>query len=189
MILWSILIAATILYRILCPFVDGLLNFSPVMALAFCAAIYTGRKSAVLFPLLALAISDIILNLHFGVAAFNVSSLAAYACYIVAAAMGVWVSQHKNWINIFTGTLASALLFYLVTNSLCWLDNPVYAKTFAGWVQALTTGQPGFPPTIVFFRNSLVGDLIFTGVFVSCMEFAAQRAGRISLFQKAHSAV
>jgi len=188
MILWSILIAATILYRILCPFVDGLPNFSPVMALAFCAAIYSGRKSSVLFPLLALAISDVVLNLHYGVPAFSISSLAAYACYIVAAALGIWVRGHKNWINILSGTLASSVLFYLITNSLCWLDNPVYAKTLAGWVQALTTGQPGFPPTIVFFRNSLIGDLAFTMAFVSCMEFAAKRAGRVSLFQKAHSA-
>jgi hypothetical protein len=187
MILWSILIVVTILYRVAVPFADGLPNFSPVMALAFCAAIYSGRKITVLIPLAALAISDIILNLHYGFAAFNISSLVAYACYIAAAGMGVWVGQHKNFLNIAAGTFASALLFYFVTNSLCWLDNPVYVKSFGGWIQALTVGQPGYPATILFFRNSLIGDFIFSALFVGCMEFAALRTGRLSLFQKAHA--
>ncbi len=98
------------------------------------------------------------------------------------------MGRHKSFAGIAAGTFASALLFYLVTNSVCWLDNPVYAKTLGGWVQALTTGQPGFPPTVYFFRNSLIGDFIFSAAFTGCMEFAALRAGRVSLFRKAHSA-
>ena len=36
----------------------------------------------------------------------------------------------------------------------------------SGWVQALTTGLPGFPPTWVFLRNSLVSDLGFALVLL-----------------------
>ena len=44
---------------------------------------------------------------------------------------------------------------------------PDYAKTIPGWWQALTIGVPGFPPTLLFFRNTLLSDLLFTALFVA----------------------
>ena len=49
-----------------------------------------------------------------------------------------------------------------------WFVDPGYAKTLAGWVQAMTTGLPGLPPTFWFLRNSLLSDLAF-----SCLLLAA----------------
>jgi hypothetical protein len=40
---------------------------------------------------------------------------------------------------------------------------------------------PGFPPTWVFFRNSLFSDLIFTGIFTAVMEGLLAAAGQRSL--------
>jgi hypothetical protein len=45
-----------------------------------------------------------------------------------------------------------------------------YAKTFAGWIQAITTGLPGYPPTWEFFRNTLLSGGLFTGLFVGAMK-------------------
>ena len=50
-----------------------------------------------------------------------------------------------------------------------------------GWWQAMTVGHPEFPPTLFFFRNTLVSDLLFTGVFALAMEWAAARACQPSL--------
>ena len=33
----------------------------------------------------------------------------------------------------------------------------------------MTVGHPEYPPTLWFFRNTLVGDLLFTGVFALVM--------------------
>ena len=70
---------------------------------------------------------------------------------------------------------ANSLLFYVVTNSVSWFTEPAYAKTSAGWVQALTVGVPGYPPTWTFLRNSLVSDLLFAGVFLAAMAFASRQ--------------
>jgi hypothetical protein len=53
------------------------------------------------------------------------------------------------------------------------LSDPGYVKSFAGLVQALTVGLPQYSatPTWMFFRNSVVSDLLFTGLFVLCMNF------------------
>jgi hypothetical protein len=86
----------------------------------------------------------------------------AYGCYGAAA----WVaSRFRGRLGIFQsllGVLGCAVVFYLVSNTLCWWVKPYYAKDFAGWVQALVQGTPGFPPTWMFFRNSLLSDLGFS---------------------------
>ena len=69
-------------------------------------------------------------------------------------------------------TLLGALLFYLVSNTVSWLTVPGYAKTIAGWVQALTVGLPGFPPTWVFGLKSLLGTGLFTGLFAGAMKWS-----------------
>jgi hypothetical protein len=46
------------------------------------------------------------------------------------------------------------------------LPIPIYPKTFAGWLQALPVGHPGFPPPYLFLRNSLLSDLLFTFLFL-----------------------
>jgi hypothetical protein len=73
------------------------------------------------------------------------------------------------------GTLAASVFFYLVTNTGSWLGLTAYPQTFSGWVQALTVGLPGYPPTWTFFRNSLAGDLLFAACFVVVERVLAQR--------------
>jgi hypothetical protein len=68
-----------------------------------------------------------------------------------------------------------ALLFYLITNTVAWLQNPEYSKTLLGWIQALTTGLPGYPPTWTFFRNTLLSGGLFTGLFVGAMKLTEAR--------------
>jgi hypothetical protein len=82
------------------------------------------------------------------------------------------------------GCLGGALLFYLATNTASFLGDAFYAKTVAGWWQAMTLGHPEFPPTLLFFRNTLASDLLFTGIFAVAMESAALRAGQPSLLKK-----
>ena len=64
------------------------------------------------------------------------------------------------------------------------MGDAFYAKTLAGWWQAMTVGHPEFPPTLLFFRNTLASDLLFTGIFVLAMESAALRAGQPSLLTR-----
>jgi hypothetical protein len=51
------------------------------------------------------------------------------------------------------------------------LSDPGYAKNFGGLIQALTVGLPQYSatPSWMFFRNSLLSDLIFTLLFIVCM--------------------
>ena len=85
------------------------------------------------------------------------------------------LSEARNASN----SLAASLIFYVVTNSVSWIYDPGYAKNFAGLIQALTVGLPQYSatPSWMFFRNSLVSDLVFTYLLVVCMN-AGRKMGR-----------
>ena len=61
------------------------------------------------------------------------------------------------------------------TNTGVWAHDAYYAKTLAGWCQALTVGHPEFPPTLWFFRNTMLGDLLFTGLFAFAVKPVSSR--------------
>jgi hypothetical protein len=144
------------------------LNLSPLMALAFVGAIVVPR------PLPWWSWAMILLGvdvLSQGAAVWHPENLPAigltYGCYILAAWWGGRMrSAGAGVVNTLAATVACSVLFYLVTNTFCWAVEPIYAKSFAGWAQCLTTGTPGLPPTWLFFRNSLIADLTGASVLL-----------------------
>jgi hypothetical protein len=172
-----LLVVVAALYRLV-PVVGHLphmLNFSPLMAIALCGGIYLPRLWAWIVPLAALLISDVVLNLHYGVACFHPLMLGSYGCYVLAIWLGRQLQKTPRLDFILAGAVANSLLFYVVTNSLSWLSSPSYVHSPAGWVQALTVGEPGYPPTWTFFRMSLISDVLYTALFVGCMHWARSR--------------
>ncbi|MEZ5406274.1 MAG: DUF6580 family putative transport protein [Verrucomicrobiia bacterium] len=170
-----LLILFVALYRILMPLLNGWPNFAPLMALSFCAAIYWPGFLAMMIPIGALFISDLWLNHYYHASLLAWSMLPAYFCYAMAWGLGRWVKYHKFFTTIFTGSLLGSSLFYLITNSISWFAEPLYAKTAGGWWQAITIGLPSYPPTYLFFKNSLISDLLFTGLFVLTMELSSKK--------------
>ncbi len=180
-----LLILIATLYRLLPTMDMSLANFSPLMAIAFCGAVYFRNRWMWLVPFLALFLSDIYINnfyareygMHWPTAGFIVRTF----CFVAAIGLGAWVAKRKSWLWLLNGSLLGAVVFYLLTNTQSWFSDPYYAKSLAGWWQALTVGHPEFPPTLYFFRNTLFGDLMFTGFFAGIMEWIAHRKGEPSL--------
>lgn len=144
---------------------DPLGNIAPWMALAFTGAIVFPRALQWwIWPASLLAVD---------VAVQGTTALAnlqhiwlVYVCFAVAA---IWGDSLRNRVGV-VGTLARvvgcSVGFYLITNTQAWLVSAAYEKTLGGWIQALTTGVPGYPPTLVFLRNSLLSDVGFSLVLL-----------------------
>jgi len=147
-------------------------NFSPLMAAALCGALFIPGWLGLVVPVAALLLSDAMLNIHDGLPAISSQVLWTLPCYLLAVGVGWMIRAYRGGLGTIMGaTLVSSFMFYLVTNTGSWLGLAAYPQSFAGWVQAITTGLPGYPPTWIFFRNSLVSDLLFAACFV-----AAERA-------------
>ena len=94
--------------------------------------------------------------------------VSRYFCFGLILLLGYAVRKQHQYklLFLFGATLVGSCLFYLITNTATWISTADYAKTLAGWWQALTIGLPGFPPTLLFFRNTVLSDLFFTALFV-----------------------
>lgn len=149
-------------------------NFSAIYALAFCAGVYFQGAMAWWLPLGALLATDTGLNVFY----YHAPMLDGYMLVKTLAfagliGLGRLFSPRMNFLKLLGGGLFGVILFYFVTNTASWLNNPDYAKTLAGWIQALTTGVPNFPSTWEFFRNTLLSGGLFTGLFVGAMKLTA----------------
>ena len=173
------LVLVAIVYRVIIgvagmTHMEWLHNFSPVAAIALCGAIYFPRKIAILAPLAAFFVSDLILNAYYlttphVTSIVSVRMIPEYIALGLSAALGWKLRANPKAGLILGASVIGSIAFYVITNTGDWLVEPLYAKTLAGWVQALTTGLPGYPPTLAFFRNSAASDLIFTATFIACM--------------------
>ena len=151
-------------------------NFSPLMAAALCGAVFIPGWLGLVVPVAALLISDALLNLHYGVPLISSQLLWTLPGYLIAVGLGWMIRERRSGLlPILAGTLIASLAFYLITNTGSWLGLSAYSQNFAGWIQSLTTGLPGYAPTWSFFRNSLVSDLLFAAFFVAIERGLATR--------------
>ena len=136
-------------------------GFTPLAALAVGGGYLLPRRLGVVVPLGALWASDLALTAIYGQNMGLGLTVARYGGLLALVFLGVrlWGNQWGRGAMV-AGSVAGSAVFYVVTNTAAWLGAVDYPQTFAGWVQALTTGVPGFPPSWVFFRNSLVSDLL-----------------------------
>ncbi len=150
-----------ILWRVLGPDLGLPANFSPTMALALAVGLWFAPTTGLLIILGMVIAADIFLNLRYGAEIITWFTVMSLACYAAVWWLGRLLGPNASWPTMLGGGITASLLFYLASNTLSWLGNPLYQQTLAGWVQALTTGLPGYPPTWMFFTNSLAGDIFF----------------------------
>jgi hypothetical protein len=175
-----LLVILTALYRVATAIIvqhggsAWLSNFAPMAAIALCSAVYLPRKFKFSVPFAALLLSDVILDAYYGASLFDPIVLSRYLAFGLVGLLGLAFTERTTLKRLLPVSLLASLIFYIVTNAFSWLADPGYVKNFAGLIQALTVGLPayGATPTWMFFRNSVLSDLLFTVLFVVCMNFS-----------------
>jgi hypothetical protein len=153
-------------------------NFAPLSAIALCGAFCLPRRWAFALPLAALFVSDIALNLHYKAALITWEMAARYFALGGIAWLG-WSLRSRRQVALVLGaSVVGSIAFFVVTNTASWLTltEPAYAKSFAGWTQAMTSGLPGFPSTLTFFRHTLISDVLFTAIFLGAIAWSRRPA-------------
>jgi hypothetical protein len=173
-----LLIVVVVAYRIVTGLAitsgtTWLSNFAPMAAIALCGAAYFPARYKFTVPLIALFISDVVLNMHYGFSLFSPFVVSHYLGFALVGGLGLLLQNRASLKTLLPASLAASLIFYVVTNIVSWAFDPGYVKNFGGLLQALTVGVPAYSatPTWMFFRNSLLSDLLFTGLFVLCMHW------------------
>ena len=148
------ILAALILLAALSRLLPHPPNFSPVEAVAlFGGAFFASRALALLVPLLAMLVSDLVLGLlHGGLYAGWFGSAGfwlVYLCIAASVVLGFGLRGRAGAGRVLGYSLAGSVLFFLVTNFGAWLASPLYPSTGAGLMQAYVAGIPFFQWTVL----------------------------------------
>jgi len=163
------LIAAAAIYRI----IPHPANVAPITAIALFGGAYIAKKYLVfLVPFLALFISDMVLNNTVlrsyypeveGIVWWSSYMTGTFLAFGLIILFGLSFLKKVSTLRVISVSLLSSLTFFLITNGFTWFASPMYPQSFAGLVSCIGAGIP-------FFRPTILGDLVFTGVLFGAME-------------------
>ena len=142
-------------------------NLTPIGAMAlFGGATFADKRAAFVVPLLALLLSDMWLG-------FSLLTPVVYGTFAVIVCLGFWLRQRRSAARIAAGALTGSVLFFMLTNLGVWALTPLYPKTLNGVLECYVTGIP-------FFRNTLAGDLFYSGLLFGALTLAERRWPRLA---------
>jgi len=137
-------------------------NFSPIEASALFAGAYLlDRRAAVLVPILAMLLSDLVLGFHALVP-------VTYGCMAVMALAGRWLTGKVGIGTVAALGFASATFFFGVSNFFVWLTQGMYPMSLAGLQLCYVEALP-------FFQNEVAGVALYASVLFGGYELL-QRA-------------
>jgi len=132
-------------------------NFTPIAAMALFGGVYFDKRYAFVVPLAAMVVSDFFIGFHNTIP-------YVYGSFVLAGLIGIWLKNHKSLGWIIGASLSSSVLFFVVTNFGVWVSGG-YPQNFAGLVGCYVAAIP-------FFRNTVLGDLIYVAVLFGVYESA-----------------
>jgi predicted secreted protein len=130
--------------------------------MALFAGTYFDRKQyAFAIPVVAMFISDLIIGLH-------ANMPAVYLSFALTVVLGMAIRKKVSVRSVFMASVASAMIFFLITNFSSWLAMSLYPKNFMGLIECYIAGLAFFRDTssgFSFFLNDFLGTTFFSAVF------------------------
>lgn len=129
-------------------------NFTALGAVSVLAPRWLNQsKMALIFPLLALFLSDLIIGLH-------AMAFYTYSSILIVSFLS-WHQQDKplSFFQVSFWSLQSSLIFYFITNFGAWMKLEMYPKTFSRLGLSYVNGLP-------FLLNDFLGTLVYSGIAI-----------------------
>lgn len=150
-------------------------NFAPIGASALFGGARIRGWQAYTIPLLAMMVTDPILNWMHGVHTFSVMTVVIYGCFVLNVVLGrIFLRETNSVPRIASVAFLGSLQFFLITNFFVWLGaREFYPLTGAGLVSCYVAAVP-------FFAWTLLGDLFYSGVLFTAYALYSRRLAAAS---------
>ena len=137
-------------------------NFTAVGATALFAGFYFSKRGmALLVPVLALLFSDLLIGFHS-------TMFYVYAAVILSALLSFQFLKENSLLKTGLFSLGSSVIFFVVTNLGVWAQGSMYSMDLQGLIKCFVMAIP-------FFKNQILGDLVYTALFFAVWEFARRQ--------------
>jgi hypothetical protein len=153
-------------------------NFSPIGGIALFGAAYYGKRYwSYLIPLVAMFLSDLVINnviyhsFFGGFTWFYSGALYTYGALLLIVLLGTLALGKIRIPNLIASALGASVIFYLVSNFGVWASTGMYGmypRTMAGLMECYIAGLP-------FLQNLLAGDLVYTIALFGAFELIQYR--------------
>lgn len=147
-------------------------NFAPIGAMAlFGVAYFSQRYLAFVIPIISMWLSDLVLNNvvygqyfdHF-VWVYD-GFYWTYGAFVIIGLVGFALLKRVKPQSLIVASLSASILFFIISNFGVWLSGSMYTHSLSGLINCYAAGIP-------FFKNTLIGDLVYCSVLFGAFEFA-----------------
>ena len=155
-------------------------NFTPLCAIALFGGKYFNNKYlAYLLPLLALWISDIlinnlILNNYFdGFILFYSGFYWQYGSFILITLIGRKTLKNFSFIRLLGISISSSLLFFVISNFGVWISSSFYSKDIFGIISCYVAAIP-------FYYGTLSGTIFYSFFLFGSYELLSRKLSKVT---------
>jgi len=121
---------------------------------------YLKGRQALWVPLALMVASDLIIG-------FYPLMYVTWGSIVLISVLGFWLKERKSFVTVLSGSVLSAVIFFIVTNFASWLT--LYPHTMDGLRQCYILAIP-------FFRSTIVSTLAYSLVFYAGYEWLLKRS-------------
>jgi hypothetical protein len=166
-----LIITGFIVFAALSRLLPHAYNFTPLGAIAlFGAAYFTDKKWALIVPIAALWISDLLLNnlvysaYYEGFAWFTGGFLFIYGSFALIVVLGYYLLKKISFGRVLGGALGASVIFFVVSNFGVWVASPLYPPTIEGLIMCYTAAIP-------FFHYTIAGNVVYSAILFGGYEW------------------
>lgn len=150
-----ILILILIAFSAALRLVPHMPNVTPIAAVALLAGAMLPGVWAFMVPVAAMLAADSVIGFYQWPIMASV-----YGSLLLTAWLGRWLKTKRFPWRVLGAAIASSVIFYLITNVAVWRFSGMYPQTLNGLIASYYMALP-------FFRNTLLGDMVYVyGIFL-----------------------
>lgn len=149
-------------------------NFTAVAAMGlFAGFALRSNWFTYLIPLLALFLSDLVINNVLYAEYYNGFTLLREGFWWVAVpmlasvVMAPWIIKKLSVTNVLLASIAGSAVFFLGSNFGAWVADPMYPATLSGLIACYVAGLP-------FLLNTLLGTMVYGALFFGGYAYVSQ---------------
>ena len=144
-------------------------NVTPLAAMfLFSGATFRNKVQSLAVPFAALLVSDFMVDRFLYHGAYAWFSPYTWSAFLLIGLIG-WVLQSKITLRrVATASVVGSVSFFFLTNFGVWAAGGLYPRNFSGLTACYVAGLP-------FFRNTLLGDLAWSGILFGTYEWVKHR--------------
>lgn len=129
-------------------------NVTPIVAVSlFAGFLFRPHVLAIAVPLLTMLISDAVMGFY----DWRIMA-SVYAAFILPVLLTIFLRTRPTMLRVVGCSVLSSVIFFAVSNFAVWAFSGLYECSAAGLTTCYAAALP-------FFRNTLLGDLVWSGAF------------------------